>query len=150
MIPHIWTSYHRPADEHAPYLEPPVKTTLDRPTRPDPLEAGTSPTFDLEALADELLAEPVAERSGRSAVNLVRHAGLTVVLTALAEGGILGEHRAPGPAAITCVRGQVTFTTDRGAQELARGSTITFPTGEPHSVRAREDSALLLVIGSKG
>lgn len=127
-----------------------MKTTLNRPTRPDALEPGTSSSFDLEALAEELLAEPEARDSGRSAVTLVSHPGLTVLLTALKKGGSLAEHKAPGPTAITCVRGRVTFDTENGEEELPAGSTIAFPPKELHSVRAREDSAILIVIGPKG
>lgn len=124
-----------------------VKTTLNRPTRPDPLEPGSSPSFDLRSLATELLAEPGVESSGRSAVTLVSHPGLTVLLTALKEGGSLAEHRAPGPTAITCVVGRVTFDTENGEEEVVAGSAIAFSPKELHSVRAKEDSAILIVIG---
>lgn len=127
-----------------------MKTTLDRPTRPDPLDTGAAPTFDLSALAEELLAEPAAQRSGRSAVTLVSHPGLTVLLTALEEGGTLDEHRARGPVAITCVVGRVTFAAEGGEHELSAGCTIAFPPEALHSVRAAEDSAILIVLGSSG
>ena len=125
-----------------------MKTTLDRPTRPDPLDTGTAPTFDLTALARELLDEPAARRSGRSAVTLISHPGLTVLLTALSEGGTLDEHRARGPVAITCVSGRVTFAAEEGEQEVPAGCTIAFPPEVLHSVRATEDSAILIVLGS--
>lgn len=125
-----------------------MKTDLDRPTRPDPLDAGAAPSFDLTALADELLAEPAAERSGKSAVTLVSHPGLTVLLTALKKGGTLEEHRARGPVAVTCVMGRVTFTAQGGEQEITAGCTIAFPPEALHSVHAAEDSAILIILGT--
>ncbi|MFP3947713.1 MAG: cupin [Longimicrobiales bacterium] len=125
-----------------------MKTELDRPTRPDPLEAGAAPAFDLAALADELLDEAAAGRSGRSAVTLVAHAGLTVLLTALRKGGTLDEHRARGPVAVTCVKGRVTFGLEGGEEDLPTGCTIAFPPDALHSVRAAEDSAILIILGS--
>lgn len=127
-----------------------MKTALDRPTRPDPLESGAAPAFDLTALAQELLDEPAAERSGRSAVTLVSHPGLTVLLTALRKGGTLDEHRARGPVAVTCVLGRVTFAAEGGEKQLPAGCTIAFPPEALHSVRAAEDSAILIVLGSSG
>lgn len=125
-----------------------MKNRLDRPTRPDPLAEGTAPSFDLDALAAELLEEPAAGRSGRSAVTLVSHPGLTLVLTALKKDGVLAEHRARGPVAITCVRGRVRVGAETGAEELVPGCTIAFPADALHSVRAEEDSAFLIALGT--
>lgn len=125
-----------------------MRTTLDRPIRPDPLEAGTAPAFDLQALAGELLEEPAARTSGRSAVSLVAHPGLRMVLTALKAGGVVDEHRARGPVAVTCVQGRIVLETEAGEEELPPGGTIAFPPDALHSVRAEEDSAFLIVLGA--
>ena len=125
-----------------------MKTTLDRPTRPHPLEPGTAPSFDLAALGRELLEEPAARKSGRSAVSLVAHPGLRMVLTALKAGRVVDEHRASGPTAVTCVQGRIVLDTEGGEEELAAGGTIAFPPDALHSVRAKEDSAFLIVLGA--
>lgn len=126
-----------------------MKTHLDRPTRPDPLEPGPAPAFDLPALARELLDEPAARKSGRSAVSLVAHPGLRIVLTALKADGVVDEHRAAGPVAVTCVEGRIVMATEAGDEKLAPGGTIAFPPDALHSVRAVEDSAFVIVLGAR-
>lgn len=131
-----------------------MKTELDRPTRPDPLAPGAAPSFDLGALASELLEESASSGSGRSAVTLISHPGLTLVLTALDAGSALAEHRAPGPVAIHCIRGRIVVGAGAGDQgggeTLGPGCTIAFPPDALHSVHAEEDSAFLIALGTTG
>ncbi|PRP93212.1 hypothetical protein ENSA5_43890 [Enhygromyxa salina] len=119
----------------------------------EPLEI-TPETFhgwQLDPIIDELLASEPTSREGKSARTLAKTPALTVVLTVLRQGQQLHEHRAPAPALVVPLRGEVVFEHDNesatvgvdGRQVLAMGQ------GQTHRVEARTDSAFLLVLGPR-
>lgn len=64
---------------------------------------------------------------------------------AIAAGGNIARHSVPGYASVHCLHGSVVLETDEPI-ELAAGDWLYLERGQEHSVRAIEDSSLLLTI----
>jgi quercetin dioxygenase-like cupin family protein len=118
-----------------------------------PLEI-TPDTFhgwQLDGVIDELLASDPTSREGKSARTLVKTPALTVVLTVLRAQQTLHEHRAPGPAVVVPLRGEVVF--QHGDQSTTVGvgeqRVLAMGPGQAHAVQARTDAAFLLVLGPR-
>jgi quercetin dioxygenase-like cupin family protein len=103
--------------------------------------------FDLDAAAHELLEQARAQAAGRAARTLTPGAGapLKQTLLALTAGNRLDEHRAPGPATLQVLLGEVALRT--GADELQLGERhwAVIPSA-PHDLRAEADAVVLLTV----
>jgi quercetin dioxygenase-like cupin family protein len=103
--------------------------------------------FQLDAIVDELLASDEVAREGRSARVLVKNDTLTVVLTAVREGGTLKEHSAPSTLIVIPVRGEADFSHEGETLSATGSRALTLGPGLRHSVAARTDCAFLLIFG---
>lgn len=124
-----------------------MNTSFERPYKPVDLNTSLTQGFPLLSLAEKLLTEATSNPSGRSSLTLARGDELTLVLAALKSGNALDEHPAPAAAVVTCLDGNITFTTRAEEITLERGEAIVFTGDVLHSVHANEDSVFLIVIG---
>ncbi len=126
--------------------------SFDRPYQPLEITESTVASFSLLAMGHQLMQEEVFGRLGRDSLSLVRHQNLTVVLLVLDTDAVLPEHQAPGPITVTVLAGHIDFLTSEGAKTLSlkTGDTILCAAHLLHSVKAREKSIILLVIGGQG
>ncbi len=79
-------------------------------------------------------------------MTLVKAKDVEVIRLIVPGGKEIAEHKAKGEIIVHCLEGRVTFTAFGKAQTLEPGKLLYLPTGEPHSVKAIEDSSLLLTI----
>lgn len=124
-----------------------MNTSFERPYKPVDLNTSLTQGFPLLSLAEKLMTEATSNTSGRSSLTLARGGELTVVLAVLTTGHTLDEHPAPAAAVVTCLDGNITFTTRAEKVTLARGEAVVFTGDVLHSVHANEDSVFLIVIG---
>lgn len=126
-------------------------SSVERPFRPVDPSATTLTSFDLHALAAQLVQDPQYEKDGRAGIALARDAHVSVVLEALRRGSELREHRAPTSAMATLISGRASFVSEGGATRtpMMPGTLVVFAAGLDHTVVAEEDSALLIVIGGR-
>lgn len=96
-------------------------------------------------LAD-LRASPEFAGAGRTARTLLTDGPVRLVLVALAAGGRLHQHRAPGPVTVHLLEGLVTVSAAGIGHSLQSGDLLMIPAGLLHEVDAAEASALLLTI----
>ena len=127
-----------------------MNTSFERPYRPVDLNASMTQGFSLLPMAENLMEEATMNSAGRSSLTLAHGVELTVVLTVLKAGYSLSEHPAPAAAAVTCLDGNITFTTKAEEITLENGEAVVFTGDVLHSVRANEDSVFLIVIGGAG
>lgn len=73
-----------------------------------------------------------------------------VVALSLAAGAEMSEHRAPHPAVVQVLRGEVEFTLGDDAVTLVPGSWLHMDRGALHAVRARTPAAMLLTLLRRG
>ena len=124
-----------------------MNASFERPYRPVDLNASLTQGFPLLSLAENLMEEATLNTAGRASLTLAHGVELTVVLTVLKAGYSLSEHPAPAAAAVTCLDGNITFTTKVEEITLENGDAVVFTGDVLHSVCANEDSVFLIVIG---
>lgn len=69
-----------------------------------------------------------------------------IIRLVLPAGKEIATHTAPGPITIQCVEGEIAFSTMGNELEMNSGQLLYLNANEPHSLRAVEDSSLLLTI----
>ncbi len=124
-----------------------MNASFERPYRPADLNASLTQGFPLLSMAENLMEEATLNTAGRASLTLAHGVELTVVLTVLKAGFSLSEHPAPAAAAVTCLDGNITFTTKVEEITLENGDAVVFTGDVLHSVCANEDSVFLIVIG---
>ena len=77
---------------------------------------------------------------------LLKTKHVEVVRMVLPQGKVISEHKAPGEIIVQCLEGLVAFTTMGKEEELEAGQMLYLSAAEPHSVRAVENSSILLTI----
>lgn len=104
----------------------------------------------LTALTELHLEAAGKASSGRSAQTL--HGGhdhvMRQTLIALRSGSALDEHENPGEATVQVLHGNVTLHTQDASWTGSAGDLVVVPDTR-HSLRANEDSAILLTVGKK-
>ncbi len=103
--------------------------------------------IDLAEAAQELKA--MLGEQDRRGVTLVRQSGLSVVLLHMRSGTSLDEHAAPGPAIVSILDGHVEVILNDESFDAPKGRMVAFDAAVRHSVRALEDSTLMLTIGAE-
>jgi quercetin dioxygenase-like cupin family protein len=101
--------------------------------------------FSIEALARQQLAAARQSRAERAATTVVggHEQALRQTILALLDGATLAEHDNPGESTLYVLSGRVTLTADGASWEARTGDLLVIPSAR-HSVRAEEDSTLLL------
>lgn len=117
--------------------------TQPRADRPQPIAFNQ---YDLERQLTALRSDAPIRAHGRDSATLVKDAGFSLVLVALAQGGRLPEHRAPGAITVLVLNGRIAFTAHGERHELNMHDLITLPMRVPHEVEALEESAILITI----
>ncbi len=103
--------------------------------------------FSIEAMARQQLAAARQSPAARAATTVVgghEHA-LRQTILALLDGATLAEHDNPGESTVYVLSGRVTLTADGASWEARTGDMLVIPSAR-HTVRAEEDSTLLLTV----
>jgi hypothetical protein len=84
-------------------------------------------------------------------LTLLHHTHLTVVLTVLHAGAVLHEHHAPAPVTLLPLFGAINLASAAGTTRLTLdpSTAAVFAAHLLHRVEARQDSALVLVMGGQ-
>ncbi len=77
---------------------------------------------------------------------LVKTDSIEVIRLVLPAGKEIPPHDVPGEITLQCLEGKVQVRAGGSATELAAGELVYVIGSEPHSLRAEEDSSLLLTI----
>src|SRR5215467_6699179 len=103
--------------------------------------------LSLDALARELLKRAAEAAGGRAAQTVVggHERVLRQTVIAMVKDATLAEHANPGEASLHVLRGRVLLSASDHAWEGRDGDLIVVP-DSPHSLRAVEDSAVLLTV----
>jgi len=92
-------------------------------------------------------ADPAGlERTGRKARTLIDAGPLRVMMIALAPGGALPEHHAPGPITVQPIAGRIRFTALGRTHDLGPGTLLSLGAGVPHAVASEMGGTFLLTI----
>ena len=77
---------------------------------------------------------------------LIKTASLELIRLILPAGKEIAEHKVDGEITVQCVEGRVAFTARGQTQELQADQMLYLAGGDPHALKAIEDSALLVTI----
>jgi quercetin dioxygenase-like cupin family protein len=77
---------------------------------------------------------------------LVKTGDMEIIRLVLPQGRDIATHSAPGQITVQCLEGRVAFTALGKTVELEPGHFLYLQANDPHSLRAEEDSSLLLTI----
>ncbi len=80
---------------------------------------------------------------------LFKSADLEVIRLVLRAGEGMPTHAVAGEITLQCIEGRTAFSFDSGQIELAAGQLVHVTGDDMHSLRALEDSSLLLTIALK-
>jgi quercetin dioxygenase-like cupin family protein len=100
---------------------------------------------DLDELAEELLARAADDETRRAAQVVVSLPDLRSTVVALAAEAELPDNEPGNGASLQVLRGQVTLRTADQQVAVSPGQLVAVP-AQRHSIRAEEDSALLLTV----
>jgi quercetin dioxygenase-like cupin family protein len=102
--------------------------------------------LSLEALGRELLAK-AATGPGRAAQTVVggHEKTLRQTMIAMTANAELAEHSSPGQASVYVLHGRVVLAADGQSWDGRDGDLIIIPEA-PHSLRAEQDSVVLLSV----
>jgi hypothetical protein len=106
--------------------------------------------FDLPALERELRQEVALAVEGHSAVTLVKHPDLRVVLIALRKGARRVEARTEARVTLQALRGHLEAHFPDGAFDLPAGHLVTLDGGVAFGLQAMTESAVLLTLSWPG
>ena len=83
---------------------------------------------------------------GAKTTTLVKTTDLELIRLVLHAGKQIPSHKAPGEITVQCLEGRVAFTAGAKTQELTGGQLLYLAAGEPHALKALEDSSLLVTL----
>lgn len=100
----------------------------------------------LAEVAAKLRAEPHDSVSGHRQIAVARHGPVTTILFVFEAGGLLKEHRTDGVVNIHVLSGRLQVTVHDELHEMGPGELVNLAADLPHSVRALQESEMLLTI----
>ncbi|MBN67909.1 MAG: cupin [Gimesia sp.] len=71
---------------------------------------------------------------------------LEIIRLVMKKGKEISPHSSPGPITVQCLEGRVQFSTQGKDLDMVPGNLTFLNGGETHSVKAIEDSSLLLTL----
>lgn len=99
------------------------------------------------AKSGEVIELPLGAALGDSkTTTLVKLANLELIRLVIPAGKDIPSHKTPGEIAVQCLEGRVAFTAGENSVELSAGQLLYLSAGEPHALKAIEDSSLLVTI----
>jgi quercetin dioxygenase-like cupin family protein len=77
---------------------------------------------------------------------LARTDSMEVIRIVIPKGKSIREHHVGGEIQVQCLKGNVQFSFDRKARTLKKGDWLFLGKGVSHSLKAEEDTVILLTI----
>lgn len=106
--------------------------------------------LSLKALARELLEQAAGAGGGRTARTVIggHERVLRQTVIAMVKDAALTEHANPGEASVYVLHGRVELAADGQTWEGRSGDLLIVPDA-PHSLRALQDSSVLLTVAKR-
>lgn len=99
------------------------------------------------ARPNEIVQLPLGTALANSkTTTLVKSDHLELIRLVLPAGKEIPMHQAHGEITVQCLEGRISFTAESKTQELMPGQLLYLRTGEPHALKAIEDSSVLVTI----
>jgi quercetin dioxygenase-like cupin family protein len=117
--------------------------TLNRPEGDRVIDAPFVFT-DLEKYSGHLRKEDAWKKSDRNSITVFKSADTTIVLTCLHKKAEIKDNEINGQLTLLVLDGAVEFSMDNYTQVLKKHQLMTIHPGIVHTIRAKEESTILL------
>ena len=77
---------------------------------------------------------------------IVKTEQMELIRLVLSAGDSIPTHKVAGPITVQCVKGKIEFSAMGATQKLQTGELLHLLPGEPHSVKALDNTVVLLTI----
>jgi quercetin dioxygenase-like cupin family protein len=104
---------------------------------------------DIRTEIARLKSEPAWANGERHGLSLVRGDGINVALMLLKKGATLQEHHTKAPITVHLLEGRINFVANNKPHPLTAGMLLALDRAIAHSIKALEDSALILTVGGE-
>ncbi len=104
--------------------------------------------FDLPGEIARLRGEPTFEGKDRNSMTLAKESDFRVLLTVLRPGATIDEQDGEGRMSVQVLDGSTRLELEGGTADLGSGQVATVDAGNPWSLRAREDAAVLVTMAA--
>jgi quercetin dioxygenase-like cupin family protein len=109
-------------------------------------EASPMAVFDVGAQLESARLQDPAETGKDRTVTLLKTDSLRVIFRSFSEGASLPTHKASGPITVQVLDGHIEFTAGVQTTPVRKGEVLALESGVPHSVKAVNDSAILITV----
>lgn len=113
---------------------------------PDNRFAAPQHQFDLNQVADKLLAEPLQGRRMHRQETLYKHSSATIALFLFEANARLPEHMTEGVVTVQVLQGKLKMNVGDQVHELSAGQLLFMEPSVKHDVLALEPSRMLLTV----
>ena len=120
------------------------EATLNRPEGDRPLDLSViTMNFDKNIL--QLRREKSWKKNDRNGITLYKTDGVTIVLTCLHKDAAIENNISNSLLTIQVLDGAIDFAGGRTSQTLKKNEAVAVHPGIQHTIRAKEDAAILLI-----
>lgn len=125
-----------------------MTTPDNQRARPHPETRFSNPStlVDLNAVATALRCEPNTGQRGHRQETVFKHGNVTVALFVFDRFSHLPEHVAKGIVAMHVLKGWVKISAGDAEHELKAGQMLVVNSGVRHSLKAEEESEVLVTV----
>ncbi len=123
--------------------------TLNRPEGERVLNAPLV-FVDIRQYAEQLQTENAWKKNDRNGITVFKNEYLTIVLICLHQNAMINENSIDGLSTIHVLEGKVKMNFDETETELSDNQLLVLYPGIKHTVKALEDSILLLTTNLAG
>jgi quercetin dioxygenase-like cupin family protein len=99
---------------------------------------------DLPAFIKQVKTEDAWIKSDRNSITVFKSAGMTIVLSAFKEGGVIKDNVIDGFLTVLVLEGTIKTETLEGDGEMEANQLMAFHPGIPHSIEAKTDAVILI------
>lgn len=121
------------------------EATYNRPEGDRPIDLPMM-EINIPEFINQLKGEDAWQKNDRNAITVFKTDGLRLVLIALHIGAELKEHNAEGIITVQVIEGNIDFTSGGKSANLRQHHIVTLHAGIPHSVKANDESVILLTM----
>jgi len=107
-------------------------------------ESSPMEVFDVGTQLESLRQQDQAGQD--RTVILLKTDSLRLIFRTLSAGATLPTHKAPGPITVQVLDGHIEFTAGTQTTPVRKGEILALDNGVPHSVKAVQQSAILITV----
>jgi len=119
------------------------EATLNRPEGDRIIDAPIV-FMDIKKYSDQLKEEEAWQKNDRNSITIYKTEGLTMLLCWLKDGACITDNIAGNHTTVQVMEGEIEVTVETGNMEIGKGQIIAIHPRILETIKAKEDSLLLI------